>query len=107
MNETLKCSYQNCQRDAWRPTEDEKPFCIFYSPKIEEKREEFNDAWTNFLKEFKENIGHTRKLSCNGFIFPVDIEFSNSIFSDCSNYFQMQLSFRQAKFCGSVYFEKI
>lgn len=39
MNNNPKCF---CGRDAWRPVDGEKHYCIFHSPKIEEKKRNLN-----------------------------------------------------------------
>jgi len=97
MPESIHCSYPDCTRQAWRPVEGDKPFCIFHSPRIEEKIEEFTHAWESFLDEHQNDEGHLVNLDCRGFIFTMEIHFSMKTFSGT-------VDFENARFSGNAYF---
>ena len=82
MTKISKCSYEKCQREAWRPTEGVNPFCIFHSHAIEEKREDFAPAWNAFLAEHRNDKGQFHDMYYRGFVFPGSIGFSKATFSN-------------------------
>lgn len=94
MNNNPKCF---CGRDAWRPVDGEKHYCIFHSPKIEEKKEEFKHYWEKYLSDKTDDNNNIVDLDCEGFIFPINISFSNKILSGFTN-------FTSAKFYKNIIF---
>ena len=60
MNNNPKCF---CGRDAWRPLDGEKHHCIFHSPKIEEKIDEFSSCWEKFLLDRHQYQLHIQTLA--------------------------------------------
>lgn len=116
MNKTITCSYEDCGRDAWYPQEGEPPFCIFHSPKTEEKYADFAKAWKAFLGD--EDI--YRNINCEGFIFPTiinlrnfhffgKVNFTHATFEDSAYFsgstFETLVSFKYVKFASKVIFK--
>ena len=74
MNDRITCSYKGCTRDAWKPQEGEPPFCIFHSPKVEEKKDEFIIKFSQYIDNNTDKDGNLLEIKCKGFIFPDDPE---------------------------------
>jgi len=97
MHTNITCSYEICTRDAWRPVDGEKHYCIFHSPKIEEKIDKFISCWEKYLSDKTDDNKNIIELDCEGFIFPINISFRNKILSGFTN-------FTYAKFYKKVTF---
>ncbi|KPK87743.1 hypothetical protein AMJ80_11785 [bacterium SM23_31] len=98
MNEKTKCSYKDCERNSWNPIESEQPFCIFHSPRIEDKKDDFKKAWEKFLNEHKDYDGNFINIDCSGFVFPINVSFSDTKFSKIA-------SFSNTKFLKTAFFD--
>jgi len=117
--ESGKCSYENCGREifwpeGYTPQPEEKPFCIFHSPLIEQKKTAFRSAWQKFLNQhITPPFGLVsqlkyRYLYCRGFIFPEKVDFivttfgQDACFEDTT--FSEMASFNGVTFKGKANF---
>ena len=108
MGTMATCSFERCSRKAWKPVAGEQPFCIFHSQKVDEKRDEFEKAWNEFLRDTRDSEGKLFNLSCRGFIIPINVNFSSEQFSGHTYFnftsFTGHTYFNDAKFTGHIYF---